>query len=90
MNKTLIENQIIGQKVTMKFVFIGISILILAPVIIGSILFLFFDWPLIVESQKPENWTLIIALLLIIGIGFLMSKVLGRWAGKMIIDEKKS
>ena len=58
--------------------------------IIGIIFSSFSDWPLIIGGQKPENGTLAIDLFFVIGIGWLMTRSMGRWAGKMIVVVGKS
>ena len=74
----------------MKFISIGMLILILTPVIIGAMLFYFSDWPINIGGKETEHWALAIAPIFVIGIGWLMPRFIGRWAGKMIIDEGKS
>lgn len=84
------KNQIIGQKVAIKFTVIGLLILLLTLIIIGLLYFYVFDWPLNIGGKQSKAWLLIAVPFIVIGIGWVLSKYMGRWAGKMILDEGKS
>lgn len=90
LNRKLSESQIIGQNSAMKFTSIGMIILIMTPILIGLYFLYLTDIPINIGGKLPALWMLLLVQFFLMTIGLFISRYLGRWAGKMILDQEKS
>lgn len=88
--KRVADSRTIGRRSLLKFGLIGLGVLALLPTIAGLCMFSFSDSPINMQLPTGNLGNMILKGGLFVFGGYYLSKLLGGWAGTLILDRSYS